>query len=459
MNAAADITGSEAGCTTGRTLLIAMEGCWLAALLTIVDQLAAEPRFPWIVAAVLFYPLAGYAARKVRARTRMLRTETIVAAGIFAVAVAAWAAVLLPLSVPTGFGGGARLIGVAVIGGFAWTRGWLTAGRGIAVPGFAAAFQGGLVMTMVALALADALGLGGRIYFGFAGGFILLGLTGLWRVRSAGATMGRPSGLGAPGIGLAFLSLVLVGTFGMALWSAVDRSALDRVLASLAWVRDQILVFLGYLAGLLRDAAVEKGDIPGDILSDRRPDTPVPVRDPSWLHSPLAQQVLEAIAWVTLIACCGLLSYWAWRYLVRWYQRSSVTRNLVYAHSTASFLDGLQAFWRTLPRYIAALRAWMGRWARRLAWRPLSENSVAEVYRRMQRGFMLQGLRRARHETPIEYLRRLKGEWPGDPSDLETITAAFVADRYGPIPIDPRAARAAWSRLGRAIKKMRKGND
>ncbi len=62
-----------------------------------------------------------------------------------------------------------------------------------------------------------------------------------------------------------------------------------------------------------------------------------------------------------------------------------------------------------------------------------------------------QGVPRADNETPLEYVRSLKEQWPEAQSELDELTQAFVEARYSPQPID----RSAVARVKEEWKRIR----
>ncbi|NLX10276.1 MAG: DUF4129 domain-containing protein [Chloroflexi bacterium] len=76
--------------------------------------------------------------------------------------------------------------------------------------------------------------------------------------------------------------------------------------------------------------------------------------------------------------------------------------------------------------------------------------TIRRIYARMEKLAGKRGYPRTLSETPYEYRRELHLAFPGMDSDVQTITEAYVAVRYGDVP-ESRAeldqVRAAWDRL------------
>ena len=65
------------------------------------------------------------------------------------------------------------------------------------------------------------------------------------------------------------------------------------------------------------------------------------------------------------------------------------------------------------------------------------------------------GVRRAQHETPLEYFDDLKETWPDAAVDLEDLTQAFLEARYSPEPVDKSAAgrvKEGWKRIKNRLR-------
>ncbi|MBN1201214.1 MAG: DUF4129 domain-containing protein [Anaerolineae bacterium] len=76
--------------------------------------------------------------------------------------------------------------------------------------------------------------------------------------------------------------------------------------------------------------------------------------------------------------------------------------------------------------------------------------TIRRIYARMEKLAGKRGYPRALSDTPYEYRRELVQAYPGMGDDVQTITEAYVAVRYGEIPEDQtvlQPVRAAWERL------------
>lgn len=79
----------------------------------------------------------------------------------------------------------------------------------------------------------------------------------------------------------------------------------------------------------------------------------------------------------------------------------------------------------------------------------LAAISVYAIYTNLMRLAAAQGHPRQRSETPYEFLARLEALYPQAKEDMRAITEAFVAARYGEVPVEEAALdalREAWER-------------
>lgn len=69
-----------------------------------------------------------------------------------------------------------------------------------------------------------------------------------------------------------------------------------------------------------------------------------------------------------------------------------------------------------------------------------------------------QGVERRHSETPTEYAADLKASWPEAETEIEALTAAFLAARYSPQPIDESdlsPVKRTWKRVKASLRRRR----
>jgi hypothetical protein len=437
----------------GTLMFMAMELCWFAGLLVVVDTAFPGPQSAAMVATCLLYPAATLARRIVRRLPLTIQEELYASVGLFALGIGALSAVLI-------FGSSEeashspRISVMVALGALAWTRGWLLGGRGAELERFIPAFQFGIFAVLAALAGAQAIPMEGALPYALTGTFMAVGLVGLWQARSE-ATTRAAEGV-RRGAGAALLGLVLVLIAGALLWLAVDHGAMAALLDVINRVWERFTDFLASLKNLL----------PG---TDDLPDEPelIQLQEQKQHKDPIDHPALglSQFGFETLIAFAAAVGIAVWAYLLyRLYlffssRRHQVRRTpgVVYRRSGSwkEFIDGLRQWFLSLGRGLADVAK---RLRRTLSWRRLDDSSVRDIYRRLLIRLAVGGWRRARHETPNEYLVRVKLTWKGEAAELETLTAAFVADRYGGITGDAATARLTWRQLLRTMRKARMRN-
>ncbi|MCP4423247.1 MAG: DUF4129 domain-containing protein [Chloroflexi bacterium] len=135
------------------------------------------------------------------------------------------------------------------------------------------------------------------------------------------------------------------------------------------------------------------------------------------------------------------------------------------------FTNWMANFWRGLSSHAAELRqaAQMRRRAKSREsearkpspWRFIRLNALSP--REQLRYFYLSTVRRAgergvereQSETPLEYARDLKENWPDAEMDVESLTDAFLKARYSPKPVDKQEVnpiKRHWKRLRAALR-------
>jgi hypothetical protein len=424
-----------------------MEGAWLAATLIVLDAMMAPPTRLAMAAAVALYPFAYIASGLVQRFDRSRRTEILIAAGSFAVGLACFAGAAGAVET-------SRLWAMGIIGGFAWLRGWTLAGKDVEPSRFAVAFQVGLLVLLAVLALGELLSIDRAILVGLGLTFFLAGLAGIRQARIAGYADRERNAARVRSGGFSMLGILFAAAAGIALWVAIDRALLEMIWSMILWFGGHLQQVVLYLFGLIPDVSLPEFE-PEDEPTALPPEQSHRQEKPPESFSPINAYILIGIASVLLIAFGGFILWLAIRYLIGWFHRAQRTPGVVYRRSGPSPRDGLREFWNWLATGFGALGKGLRGLAHRLRWRRLAESSVQDIYRRVLKRLAFSGWWRAPHETPEEYLRRVKASWKGDSSDLEILTAAFVAERFGRIEGDREQARQASLRIRKSLNEMR----
>jgi hypothetical protein len=115
---------------------------------------------------------------------------------------------------------------------------------------------------------------------------------------------------------------------------------------------------------------------------------------------------------------------------------------------TAEMVSGLRQTLRDQWRRVAEMLGILRRFG--LGRDLFAALTIRRVYAQMEKLAGARGYPRAASETPYEYRRELGQAYPGQADDVQLITEAYVAVRYGELPEGEQeleAVRAAWKRL------------
>lgn len=115
---------------------------------------------------------------------------------------------------------------------------------------------------------------------------------------------------------------------------------------------------------------------------------------------------------------------------------------------TAEVMGGLRQAWRDSWRRLADALGIFRQFG--LGRDLFTAMTIRRIYARMEKLAGTRGYPRAISETPYEYRQALYRAFPGFNSDVQRITEAYIAVRYGEIPendTELTAVRAAWDHL------------
>ncbi|MFH1139921.1 MAG: DUF4129 domain-containing protein [Pseudomonadota bacterium] len=436
-------------------LYMAMELSWLWAVLTLAETLipsAGRPPLTWLA---LVEPLAYAAACWAARRRRPLPAEAVLGAALLAVALYGRAG---PPDWSWGAPGWKRGSAAVLVGGFAWGRGRRLPGRRVDLSAMAAGFQTGTIILMLTLFAASPL----RRPAGMVPAavmFFLFGLAGLgWaRVSELDSSRGVSRGGGPPVLVMAAIGLAL--GLGLLIWKTVDRAFLETMVSPIAWLWDQFILVLGWLASLLpasgetvSPALPAPAPAVPDVDLERRP------WDFRWLRR--LGEVMFLGATLTLVAAATIRNLGV---LAQWLQtKFGFDHAARHEKLESGFVDDVRAGLRALARLAA--------WLFRRVWRPPGAASPAageaarirKVYRRLLGWGASRGRPRRPAQTPLEYLAGLRDLAPEAAEEAEVITRAYLEVRYGPgapTPgLGPRV-EACWRGIRKIRRKKEKRKD
>jgi hypothetical protein len=264
-------------------------------------------------------------------------------------------------------------------------------------------------------------------------------------------------------VGAALLASFLPIGGGFAFSHILETVFRGLIYASAAILNVVIFIFAAFLALLLGwiGKPVEEATLT-ETPAPTPPPPPVIPADPVEI-SQTAALIIGGLFWTVMavIAISAVLYFLHGRGYR--FNRASFDR---LRRRMRDWLAGLR---RNLAESAAAARkAASGRWRRkrpstspnRPAWRFFRLNALSP--REQVRYFYLSTARRAEEKgtprapqaTPLEYARDLEAHWPAVEEDIEALTAAFVAARYGREPIDQEnlnPIKATWKRIRAAF--------
>jgi hypothetical protein len=259
-------------------------------------------------------------------------------------------------------------------------------------------------------------------------------------------------------LGAAFLPIG--STLGI---SHILRLALNAILYVVGLIYSAIgLLFAAALTMLTRNA--EQGPLPTPQPMPTM--IPPPVAPPPAAPNPTFAFIVSSAFWALLIA----LAVGALLYFLR--ERGYRLEVAQARRAAATLRERLRDLWLRLRRRARVARynlrqrlrgpaapadgALPGAGLRLSRPRSLSPREqiryyyLSVVHRAGERG-----VPRAESETPLEYVRDLKTQWPEAESELDELTQAFVEARYSPQPIDrPAVARVKeeWKRVRERLR-------
>jgi hypothetical protein len=170
------------------------------------------------------------------------------------------------------------------------------------------------------------------------------------------------------------------------------------------------------------------------------------------LDAPWLSQTLEILgtALIVAIVLCILFALLAliWFLFIARGQRREYQdeerESLGAGEVVVGLRQSLRDSWRRLAEMLGALRQFgLGRDL-------FAALTIRRIYARMEHLARARGYPRSLSETPYEFRQALRQAFPGQNTDIQRITDAYVAVRYGDVPEAPAeldAVRAAWDNL------------
>lgn len=399
------------------------EGIWTWATLALLAELMEPTRFPF-VACWSFYPGAVLLGVALRLQPVGRRPERVVRCIVTAIALGLLGWRTVAVLEPSFFPAGIYLLPFSLIAAsvLAWA-GWTFVNRPITPGGQLFRFQIGAAVLVLVAAVASITRADLRAGALLIVSFFVLSFAGLAITRSARNAEGRPTwtalAIGAGAlvviVSLLIIAIVSPSTIG-AIFDAIGR----------------------FLVGLLPDSEPRQP-----------PSQPTPPPENVQEIANVVNIIMLSISVAVGVAVLGGMLLLLFLQLRYWLQHPPT-------HGVE--MERLRPSMSPCKAWAMFIVSQLARWRAALQRRLLPQRTATDapaLYRLLQRWGRKQGIPRATHQTPLEYLDTLGSRWPAQRADFFNITQAYVLSHYG--DKQPTAdAMGSLSQSWRAVKRLRK---
>ncbi len=269
-----------------------------------------------------------------------------------------------------------------------------------------------------------------------------------------GAALGRGWMVSLVGIAV----IMTLGGYMAALWlTGMDMGLVASVLGIIARVLFTLLfliltpaVFLvqlvyNFFLTLLPDRAINTATETGASGAKASHDAVAP-----WLAT-LAQ--VSSIALIAAIILCVLIAILAmiWFLLLIRERQDEYQNEEHETLGTGAVVGSLRQTWRDSWQRLAGMWGVLRQFG--LGRELFTALTIRRIYAQMEKLANTRGYPRTLSETPYEYQRELHQAFPDLRDDIQCITEAYIAVRYGEIPENPaelERVRAAWQHLAQS---------
>jgi hypothetical protein len=183
----------------------------------------------------------------------------------------------------------------------------------------------------------------------------------------------------------------------------------------------------------------------------------------------IPEALILALKWGALAIVIALVIYFLAKILIRYWE-GKTEKEIEEVHETLWS-------WGVFKNDLKALFAWFFRWMKKRQLKRAEESmiptpevainedstkifSAREIYQAVLWQGRQLGNARRKHETPLEYQRVLNSRIEGATEEIDILTEAYIAERYGETPSKPEKLTLI-NRLWRSLrnKAMRKGEE
>jgi hypothetical protein len=228
--------------------------------------------------------------------------------------------------------------------------------------------------------------------------------------------------------GLLLVSVSLVLILGFIISFVVTPDLLRLLVAALKWVWKTIMDILAFIASLLPEIEPTEEPPPVPIM----PPMESPEETSRWFVMPELLKRGLRIGWIVLVV--GFFLFALWRLssdIFKWLRRKLASM----AGAEFEPMPGAfrADFLSLLKRLFSKLLGWRRLFRSRARAAPVLPEiaSVRQIYRQFLRWAAAAGFPRHVSQTPHEYLYELVGLMPEAQGDLDLITQQYIRTRYG----------------------------
>ncbi len=246
--------------------------------------------------------------------------------------------------------------------------------------------------------------------------------------------------------GLLLVSISLILILGLLVGSVITQDLLQLILLALKWVWGLITQAIAFLISLLPEPSPP--EIPPEMLLP----APTPVEEPEW-HKffVMPEAVRSGIRFGWTILMCGFIIFALWQIssgIFGWLRsKLANTAGAEVEPLKGAFIADLLGLLKRIVFWLLGLRRLL-RWQRKPP--PPEVTSIRQIYRQLLRWTAKRGWPRPVFQTPNEYLHTLEGLIPESGDALRLVTQNYVSSRYGissPTDEEMHRLKQSWHQI------------
>lgn len=442
--------------------IMGIEGCWLYALLAIINQQGTGGRLS-IPGLLLLYPAAFVLNTVLR---RMLRWQILIyivnvltmGAGILLmvkVLLHSSSGLVDPewlLSIPRALGGilnGLEPEFLVVFGGvFLWWLGWRLARLRVTFGITVTEFQFGLAMLLITFFAISQFGIKTINAAPIALSFFFFALTGTALTHAREGAGWTKSLHTRQWYVLLLLTIGFVLVVGLLVGSLINTDLLRLALIPLKWIWAMIVKAVDWFINLFPEPEPAAVPLPDTLMAPKQA-----AGEDGFQLFYMSETVRRVLHLVWSIGWGILIFLALWRIssqLFSWFRhKMGVTPGAKVEPLHGAFRADILSLFRYIIAKLLGLR-FPFNLRRRMSGGSSEPGSVRYIYRQLLLWAKKRGYPRAAFQTPYEYLHILEGFFPAIRGDLQYITEVYVGARYGRSSVSEEELhklRDSWQRI------------